>query len=192
MRRLLYDWGDLNVRLFNVINGHGWHGFDRLMEVASYVADVRAFPLYAAAWWLRLRVLRRRDDGSSGRMLLQLQRFALAYTIAILTGTLLKYGLNFPRPLTTLSVSAVHVVGDFDPAHSLPSGHAMFAVLVGASLWPIVSCATRIALVAFIVWTGVARVWIGAHFPADVLAGYSLAFLWIVIAGLMVRHPRRH
>lgn len=186
MRNLLYDWGDLNVRLFNAINGHSWHGFDQLMVLASYVADVWTFPLYAAAWWLWLSALRQRDRDSSA-VVLQLQRFVFAYTIAVITGALLKYGLNFPRPVTTLGASAVHVLGDFDPAHSFPSGHAMFAVLIAASLWPVVSRVTRIALVAFIVWAGLARVWIGAHYPTDVLAGYALGFLWMAFARLVVR-----
>lgn len=191
MRNLLYNWGDLNVRLFNAINGHNWHGSDQLMVLTSYLADVWSFPFYAAAWWLWLSALRRRGAACSPAVLLQLQRFAFAYTIAVLTGALLKYGLNFPRPVTTLGASAVHVVGDFDPAHSLPSGHAMYAVLISASLWPLASRSTRIVLVAFIVWTGLARVWVGAHFPADVLAGYTLGFLCIAFAGLMVGHPHR-
>ena len=192
MRHLLYDWGDLNVRLFNAINGHSWHGFDQLMVLASFVFDIWSFPLYASAWWLWLSALRRRQADSSPAALLQLQRFVFAYIIAILAGALLKYGLNFPRPATALGAPAVHVVGDFDPAHSFPSGHAMFAVLVAASLWPVVSHAPRVALMVFIVWVGVARVWTGAHFPADVLAGYTVGLLSTAFAGLVVRNSVRH
>jgi signal peptidase II len=191
VRSLLYDWGDLNIRLFNAINGHSWHGLDQLMMLASFVADVWSAPLYAAVWWSWLRALRRRGAASSAAVLLQLQRFVFAYVVAVLTGALLKYSLNFPRPASVLGAPAVHVLGEFDPAHSFPSGHAMFAVLVAGSLWPVVPRATRVALVAFIVWAGVARVWIGAHFPADVLAGYSLGFLWIAFAALVVRHSTR-
>ena len=191
MRSLLYDWGDLNIRLFNAINGHSWHGFDHLMVLASYVADIWTFPLYAAAWWLWLSALRCRGAGSCGGVLLQLQRFVFAYAIAVVTSALLKYGMNFPRPVSVLGGPSVHVVGDFDPAHSFPSGHAMFAVLVAGALWPLVSRPVRIVLAAFIAWAGIARVWIGAHFPADVLAGYSLGFLWIAFAGLVVRQSIR-
>ena len=188
----MYDWGDLNVRLFQTINGHTWHGLDQLLVLASYLVDIGSFPLYAAAWWLWLSALRRRGAPCSAAVLLQLQRFVFAYAIAVLTGALLKYGLDLPRPGTALGASAVHIVGHFDSAHSFPSGHAMFAVLVAGPLWPFVSRPTRIVLLAFIVWAGVGRVWIGAHFPADVLAGYSLGVLSIAFAWWMVRHSIRH
>ena len=187
MKRLPYDWGDLNVLLFKAINGHSWHGADWLMIVPSYVADIWSFPLYAGLWWWWLGLSKRRGAEAAAAIALQLQRFIFAFIVAVLAAALVKYSLNFPRPLSALGAPAVHVLGEFDSEHSLPSGHAMFAMLVAGSLWPLLSTPGRAAAVAFVAWAGIARIWVGAHFPADVAAGYVLGFIWVGFAALALR-----
>jgi len=43
-----------------------------------------------------------------------------------------------------------------------------------------------VAGVSFVLWVGLSRISLGAHFPADVLAGYlsSLAVVLLVYAGV--------
>ena len=55
-------------------------------------------------------------------------------------------------------------------------------MLVAASLWPVLNRRWRIAGVLFVLWVGVSRVSLGAHFPADVMAGFisSLAVVLLV------------
>ena len=181
MKHALYDWWDANTVLFLAINGHSLHALDSVMGVASYVADIWSFPVYAVVWWLWLRWLQRNGAvWTAGG--LQLRRFVIGFALAILSGAALKYGLDLPRPASVLGPDVVHVVGDFDPQHTLPSGHAMFAMLLVASLWPLLPAAGRAAAAAYALWVGVARVWIGAHFPADVAAGYLLAIACAALA----------
>ena len=62
------------------------------------------------------------------------------------------------------------------------SGHAAFATVLVGSLWPRFNGrAARAMLVLLLVCVGLSRVLIGAHFPADVVAGYGvgLASVWV-------------
>ena len=190
VKYLLYDWGDLNLWLFQSINGHSWHGLDSLMVLMGYLADLWAFPFYAAIWMVTVIVLKRRAaKGTARRAELQLERFVIGFFIAVIATTLLKYALDFARPITVLGEHAVHRLGYFDSEHSLPSGHATFAILLAMSLWPLFGLPGRAALIVVVAWAGLARVWTGAHFPADVLAGYMVGALAVASAAWMLKTP---
>lgn len=70
--------------------------------------------------------------------------------------------------------------------YSFPSGHALFtAVLLGAAL---VWCwntrwRTMVLVIGglFTVLVGFSRVYIGVHFPSDILAAWCVAALWILL-----------
>lgn len=186
MKHLLYDWGDLNLRLFQWINGHRWHAIDGFMSLAGYIADIWSFLFYAALWALVIVVVEQRRARAT-QLRLQLLRFALGYTVMVLVSALLKFGFDFSRPVTVLSELGVHLIGDGDKRHSLPSGHAAFAMLLIVSLWPVLPRIARAGAVLFVVWVGVSRIWVGAHFPADVVAGYFVGILSATFAAAAIR-----
>ena len=110
----------------------------------------------------------------------------------------LKYGIARPRPLITFAAmlaageSYIHVVGEALQYRSFPSGHAQAAASVCTYLWFLyprhaVWWGMGIALAAL------GRIYVGAHFPADVLAGACLGSLsaWAAVA-LQRRWSRRH
>jgi undecaprenyl-diphosphatase len=80
-----------------------------------------------------------------------------------------------------------------DSAHyaAFPSGHAMSAVVVcglllwllrrhgvGAALW---RTAVTVAAVS-VVGVGLTRIWLGVHWPTDVLGGWLLGATWVALA----------
>lgn len=77
---------------------------------------------------------------------------------------------------------------------SFPSGHAMGTMAMAAALvvlcWP--TRARWLVLVAatiFVVAVGVSRLYLGVHFPSDVLAGWLSSLSWV--SGLQqIRHAR--
>lgn len=66
--------------------------------------------------------------------------------------------------------------------HSFPSGHTMTAFLLAACLSVGVSRNTKVLLSVLAAVVGSSRVWIGAHWPLDVIAGAGLAGLSIALA----------
>lgn len=80
---------------------------------------------------------------------------------------------------------------------SFPSGHAMGSMTLAAVLialawrtrwrWPVTGAAGLFALLV-----GVSRVYLGVHYPSDILGGWSAALIWVVgLYLLMFRGPHR-
>jgi membrane-associated phospholipid phosphatase len=80
---------------------------------------------------------------------------------------------------------------------SFPSGHAMGAMTLAAVLialawptrwrWPVTVVAGLFALLV-----GVSRVYLGVHYPSDILGGWSAALIWVLgLYLLMFRGQRR-
>ena len=107
--------------------------------------------------------------------------FTLCYAIDGPLVNWLKTALDFPRPPAVLPPESLHVIGKPEYRHSLPSGHAVFALTVAVSLWPILHRYGRIGLAIFVLWVGISRVSLGVHFPADVLAGFLTGLVVVLL-----------
>ena len=79
--------------------------------------------------------------------------------------------------------------------YSFPSGHATVAVgfygmltvilayrLRGAARWTVAACGLLVVLLI-----GFSRLYLGVHYPTDILAGYLSALLWLVCVGGRLR-----
>lgn len=122
-------------------------------------------------------------------------RTGVLVAVSVLGGTILSQTLKsvFDRPRPDLA-AAIDVF-----TSSFPSGHATISAVVyltiGAILaerakrWP--ARVFYIVGAAFLtVIIGASRVYLGVHFPTDVLAGWSLGAAWSLIC-LMVAHGLR-
>ena len=188
MKNIFYDWGGLNVWLFHVINNVRGSFIDATMQFGTDLGDHANFPLYiaiAAIAGLALSARAANRDRIEGEAVLKvwmvtLVVFACADVVDGIMVGWLKDWLDFPRPPSALLAESLHVIGAPKFNHSLPSGHAAFAMTVAASLWPVLIRPARVGLVVYVLWVGLSRVSLGMHFPADVIAGYALALVIVL------------
>jgi membrane-associated phospholipid phosphatase len=84
---------------------------------------------------------------------------------------------------------------------SYPSGHALMSMtfygLIIYMIWTNVkNNAVRwtlvILLLAWILLIGFSRIYLRVHFPTDVMAGFAMGFLWLVISIWMLRRMEKY
>ena len=190
MKYFLYDWGGANEWLFHAINNVHGDLLDRLMLLGTALGDHGNFPIYLALVALMaISATGRGDryDGATTKLWLGvLAVFSIAYVADAALLVWLKPLLDFPRPPLALP-GGVIVVGTPEYHHSLPSGHSSFAMLVAASLWPVLGRVTKPLAVLFVAWVGLSRISQGAHFPADVVAGFISCLLVVLLVRFTVQ-----
>ena len=114
---------------------------------------------------------------------------SLTIVLASLGNSLLKLGFARARPDLLDPIVVEH-------GFSFPSGHSVLSMVaygvVGVMIWraPIPALARRIAVavLAFVILAvGVSRVWLGVHYPTDVLAGWTVGGLVVLVFALLSR-----
>ncbi|WP_421915229.1 phosphatase PAP2 family protein [Mesorhizobium sp.] len=107
--------------------------------------------------------------------------------------SLLKFGIDRPRPELVS-----HLVNE--TSLSFPSGHAMLSAVTYLTLGSLAARflhgrTTKIYVLALAVLTtllvGVSRIYLGVHWPSDVLAGWCAGFAWAMLCWLVARALQR-
>jgi undecaprenyl-diphosphatase len=125
----------------------------------------------------------------------RLMVFTLAATIG---GALLSIGLKslFSRPRPDIVPHLAHVY-----TSSFPSGHSMLSAVVYltlgsllAAIMPNLKLKIYVLSVAILlsVFVGVSRVYLGVHYPTDVLAGWLAGLVWALLCWLIARWLQVH
>jgi undecaprenyl-diphosphatase len=123
-------------------------------------------------------------------VLIHLRRFREAtYAAIALGGSALlniaaKQGFARDRPSLWESIAPEH-------NYSFPSGHAMGSATLACVLtllawrtswrWPVAATTA-----AFVVLVGLSRIYLGVHYPSDILAGWAVATAWAVTVYLLL------
>jgi undecaprenyl-diphosphatase len=90
------------------------------------------------------------------------------------------------RPYSAQPHVLLLVTASADP--SFPSDHATMAGAVAASLW-LVSWRLGVTASALALLMAATRVYVGAHYPQDVIAGLALGAVVALLLWLVVRIP---
>lgn len=131
--------------------------------------------------------------------LLLVRKYALAMVLiaaelgGILMSNLLKIGFDRPRP------DIEHAARVFTP--SFPSGHATLAAVTFLTLGALLTRTNPdqrvklyfIAVAVFLtVIVGSSRVYLGVHYPSDVLAGWCIGSAWAILCWAAALWLQRH
>jgi undecaprenyl-diphosphatase len=136
--------------------------------------------------------------GAAGFLLLERKpRTALFLLLAIIGGSLLsltlKAGFDRPRPDLLPHGQAVYTA-------SFPSGHSMNsavvylligAVLARAHRSPAIKVYLLACAILITVLVGSSRIYLGVHWPTDVLAGWTAGAAWALLCWLLAYHLQR-
>lgn len=179
---LWYGWGGLNAWLFMLAQEGRPTALEPALSLVSAAGSFASAVYVArAVGAAALRVARDRERGVivgcrlDDRWAETLFRFLLATLAAGAAVWLLKTWLHFPRPWELLGPQAGLNALPADADASFPSGHAAFAAVVVGTLWSRFGGRTaRAVLLLYLASVGLSRVVLGAHFPADVIAGYAV------------------
>ncbi|ARV57684.1 phosphatase PAP2 family protein [Nostocales cyanobacterium HT-58-2] len=119
---------------------------------------------------------------------------AYIFVLACLGGLLLNTGLKlfFSKPRPELWHQLIS-----EKSFSFPSGHALGSmVLYGFTAYLLAihhpKFANGIYSLALILITaiGISRLYLGVHWPTDVIAGYGVGFLWLMVCITMLKLQR--
>lgn len=154
---------------------------DMLMASVTRIGDPRTVvPLttiiFGVLWWRLYR--------------LEAQFFALnAFGGAVLS-YVLKLAFSKQRPQLWNSPIV-------ETTFSYPSGHALGSVVlygflsyILATLYPRYARAFYSAVTLLIIAIGFSRLYLGVHWPTDIIAGYGIGFLWITVCISLLRLRR--
>lgn len=140
-----------------------------LMQAASFVGDTvgRLVLLAVATVWLLI-------GGQIGRR----GQDALWLTATVLGGMLLNMALKqifaAPRPDLLPHLDIVH-------SYSFPSGHAAGNLIFFGAIAMLGRRRTGWIIAAIcIAFIGVSRIWLGVHWPSDVMAGWIVGVGWLL------------
>lgn len=162
---------DINVELFYFFN-HAFQNpvLDSVMPVFTHFGGFRFLVLILIALVLYARISRRES----------LKKVAIITLIAFLFSDLitfaLKHFIHEARPFMVLD--NVHLLITEDDLNSFPSGHTTSTIAVVTTLILNMKELTKnhylivdVALVLFAVLIPFSRMYVGVHYPGDVLAG---------------------
>jgi undecaprenyl-diphosphatase len=175
---------DEHVR--SVVHAHAFDSLTSAMRFFSLtgspgtmaILSVAVFALFWRAGWVRAAIL-------------------LAITLggAALLDIVLKLSFRRLRPAPYFNFPAPN-------SYSFPSGHALFSFCLFGTLASLLSARLRSGMLRAMVWIvavmlialiGFSRIYLGVHYPTDVIGGYIAAFVWVSAVTFADRwHRGRH
>jgi undecaprenyl-diphosphatase len=154
-----------------IVHQHASPGLTALMQIFTTLGSTSVLILLGVC--LFLVALRRRRAAVL---------FAITIMGASLLTSVLKLAFQRARPVPFFEIAP-------PPSFSFPSGHALNAFCFYGALATIIADRTKSRGRRTVIWTiavllilliGFSRVYLGVHYPSDVLAGYAAGLVWVM------------
>ncbi|MET7484789.1 phosphatase PAP2 family protein [Streptomyces sp. NPDC005538] len=144
------------------------HWFDRVMEfVGEYGLLVAMVLLVVWCWWS----VRRRGGEDAAASVAGLVWAPLAASLAVLVNVPIRGFVERPRPFRDHTGLDVLVSGKTD--FSFVSDHATITMAMGVALF-VANRRFGLVGIALALFEGFCRVYMGVHYPTDVIGGFAL------------------
>lgn len=149
-------------------------GLDFFMKGVTYAGGIIGVTVLTAALFFFLRHLGRSDDAN----------FALAVTVGgAVLANVLKFVLRRVRPEAALALISQPVSSSFPSGHSMGSMCLALAAIEAIIVAPTPSVIVKVVGSAlcgiYALLVGISRVYLGVHYPSDIIAAWLLAGAWI-------------
>lgn len=168
-------------RVLAAVHDHSGSSLDMLMPIATDVGGAIGVSVMTATG---IYVFLRRKDYARVAVLV----------LSVLGATALNLILKsvFMRQRPDMWVQLVHETG-----YSFPSGHAMMSAALGVAIavllwdskwrwWAFVS------MTLYVLFVGFSRLYLGVHYPTDIIAGWCVSGAWVMAVVLLVRSQLGH
>ena len=168
----------LDEAILKMINGWSSQGFDRSILFLTTLAG----PFFATTIGVLLFLF----------FLVRRQKFNSLYVLLTMGGTfLINNGLKlaFGRTRPALWPSLV-----MEGSNSFPSGHAMISMAIALTLVVLLynskfKTLTIIMAILYVITIGFTRLYLGVHYPSDVVGGWMVSILWVwLVTKLMLKN----
>jgi undecaprenyl-diphosphatase len=165
----------LDVPLMLLIHHLSTPWLDRMLRAVSWIGSPGAFlvtPLAGVWLWRQHRLMA-----------------AIALVVSTVGAGLLNIWLKwfFARPRPTLFPPVI-----MDTSYSFPSGHTMGAValygFVAYVLWQQRQRVWALLAVFFALLIALSRIYLGVHYPSDILAALAVTLVWLTLVIIGYRY----
>lgn len=169
----------MNMKLFKAINGLAYKSplLDRIMIIFStYVPIVFMIVLAGAYFYGVYKKEKLLRYAAIDTFIITVINLLLAYVIGIF------YYVPRPFVLNKVNLLVPHIVDA-----SFPSDHATGTMSIALGINNYKKAFGRI-LIVLSCFVGISRVYVGDHYPADVIGGYIIALLTNCLYGIVLRN----
>jgi len=160
-----YGPGSTNHKLFMWLNHTSSPLLDSTMPYIGMLGSFTAFYVYILVL-LALFFFDRK-----AMPLKYLVVYTIAVGLALAAEVYLKDLFHVPRPAAAIGAQQIRLLEDLNLRNGFPSGHAVFAFVTARTLAHGRSTSIKLLLYLSAFAVAYSRVYVGAHYPLDVVAG---------------------